>query len=343
MGRIHLCKAGSVDIPRGADAANTQSKSVKVLVTGGAGFIGSHLVERLLRDGHEVTVFDDFNDFYDPKIKRANLAVVRDSIRVIEADLRDAAAVKRTFAEAKPDTVAHLAARAGVRPSIKDPELYLNCNVNGTLHVLDAAKDHGVGRLLFASSSSVYGVNEKVPFSETDAIARTISPYATSKLAGEQLCSNYAHLYGIRTVCLRFFTVYGPRQRPDLAISQFTQKIERGEPIDRYGDGSSGRDYTYVEDIIEGVMSALNYDDSQFEVFNLGGSETVTLNALIELLAKALGKDARINTMPAQPGDVPLTCADVSKARAMLGYEPQTSIREGVAKFVEWYRGTLRP
>ncbi len=259
-------------------------------------------------------------------------------MRVVEGDLRDADAVRRAFAASKPEVVAHLAARAGVRPSIAAPELYINCNVNGTFHVLDAAKEFGVGRFLFASSSSVYGVNEKVPFAETDLIARTISPYAATKLAGEQLCSNYAYLYGIQTVCLRFFTVYGPRQRPDLAISKFTRSIDNGKPIDRYGDGSTSRDYTYVEDIIGGVMGAISYDEEGFDIFNLGGTETVTLNELIEAVESALGKEARINAMPEQPGDVPRTNADITKARAKLGYNPATSIREGVAKYVEWYR-----
>jgi UDP-glucuronate 4-epimerase len=311
---------------------------VKILVTGGAGFIGSNLVERLLLEGHEVSVFDEFNDFYNPEIKRANLSAVRDQIRVVVGDLRDADAVNRTFAEVKPDTVVHLAARAGVRPSIEEPELYINCNVNGTFHVLDASKKHGVERFVFASSSSVYGVNEKVPFAETDLISRTISPYAATKLAGEQLCSNYAYLYGIRTVCLRFFTVYGPRQRPDLAISKFTRLIDEGKPIDRYGDGSTSRDYTYIDDIIQGLMGGIHYKDKDFDIFNLGGTETVTLNELIEAVEAALGKKAKIHVMPEQPGDVPRTNADITKARKMLGYEPTTAVRDGVAKYVEWYR-----
>lgn len=311
---------------------------VKILVTGGAGFIGSHLVERLLVEGHEVCVFDEFNDFYDPAIKRANLSAVLDRIHLVVADLRDAAAVNRAFLEFKPDTVVHLAARAGVRPSIEEPELYINSNVIGTFHVLDASKKHGVKRFLFASSSSVYGVNEKVPFAEDDLISRTISPYAATKLAGEQLCSNYAHLYGIQTVCLRFFTVYGPRQRPDLAISKFTRLIDEGRPIDRFGDGLTSRDYTYVDDIIQGLIGALRYDRKDFEIFNLGGTETVTLNELIGAVEEALGKRAKINVMPEQPGDVPRTNADITKARAMLGYDPKTSVRHGVEKYVGWFR-----
>lgn len=311
---------------------------MNILVTGGAGFIGSHLIERLLNEGHEVSVFDDFNDFYDPAIKRANISGVLDKIKVVEGDLRDVCAVNSAFAEIKPDTVVHLAARAGVRPSIEAPELYINSNINGTFNVLDAAKKHAVGRFIFASSSSVYGINEKVPFAETDLISRTISPYAATKLAGEQLCSNYAYLYGIQTVCLRFFTVYGPRQRPDLAISKFTRLIDQGKPIDRYGDGLTSRDYTYVEDIIQGVMGALHYTDKKFDIFNLGGTETVTLNELIEAVEMALGKKAKIHVMPEQPGDVPRTNADITKARKMLDYEPATAIQDGVAKYVEWYR-----
>lgn len=283
-------------------------------------------------------MFDDFNDFYNPDIKRANLSEMLDKIRVVEADLRDANAVNRAFAEIKPDTVVHLAARVGVRPSIEAPELYINCNVNGTFHVLDAAKNHGVERFIFASSSSVYGVNEKVPFAESDLISRTISPYAATKLAGEQLCSNYSYLYGIKMVCLRFFTVYGPRQRPDLAISKFTRLIDEGKPIDRYGDGLTSRDYTYVDDIIQGIMGAIRYDEKEFEIFNLGGTETVTLNELIEAVEAAIGKKAKINAMPMQPGDVPRTNADITKAREMLGYEPATALHNGVAKYVEWYR-----
>lgn len=315
---------------------------VKILVTGGAGFIGSHLVERLLREGHHVSVIDDFNDFYSPEIKRANLAHLQNNLRVIEDDLRDADAVNRALAEIKPETVIHLAARTGVRPSIKEPELYINCNVNGTFHVLDAAKKHGVERFIFASSSSVYGVNNKVPFAENDLISRTISPYAATKLAGEQLCSNYAYLYGIQTVCLRFFTVYGPRQRPDLAISKFTRLIDEGNPIDQYGEGLTSRDYTYVDDIIQGVMGALRYDGREFEIFNLGGTETVKLNELISVVETAIGKKAIINVMPEQPGDVPRTNADITKAREMLGYEPTTAVRDGVAKYVEWYRKMYR-
>ena len=310
-----------------------------LLVTGGAGFIGSHLVEKLVADGHEVTVLDNFNDFYDPDIKRSNIAAVLDSITLVEGDITDRALVDHVCEQGKFDTIVHLAARAGVRPSIDDPEAYITTNINGTYYLLDAARRNGTKRFLFSSSSSVYGLNKKMPFSEEDRIDQTISPYAATKLAGEQLCSNFANLYGIRTVCLRFFTVYGPRQRPDLAISKFTRLIADDQPIERYGDRSTARDYTYVEDIVQGVMGALQYDQKMFDIFNLGGSETVTLNELIEAVETALDKKATINQQPEQPGDVPKTWADVSKAKRLLGYNPDTPIREGVPKYVDWYLG----
>jgi UDP-glucuronate 4-epimerase len=310
---------------------------MNVLVTGGAGFIGSHTVERFLRDGARVTVLDDFNDFYDPAIKRANAAAFSADARIVEGDIRDAALVDRVCAEGKFDLIIHIAARAGVRPSITDPELYLSTNINGTFHLLEAARKHSVPRFVFASSSSVYGINEKVPFAESDLIASTISPYAMTKIAGEQLCSNFSHLYGLRAVCVRFFTVYGPRQRPDLAISKFTQLMHRGKPVPRYGDGSTARDYTYVEDIVDGVAAASRYEGPAFDIFNLGGSQTTTLSELITAVENALGVKAQIEEHPPQPGDVPRTYADVSKARRLLGYEPRTPISEGVPKYVQWY------
>jgi UDP-glucuronate 4-epimerase len=309
------------------------------LVTGGAGFIGSHLVEKLVSAGHEVTVIDSFSDFYAPEIKRSNLSGVLDSITLVDGDITDRPLVDILFAEGKFDTVVHLAARAGVRPSIDDPEAYLTTNINGTFYLLDAARRNGVGRFVFSSSSSVYGLNRKMPFSEEDRIDQTISPYAATKLAGEQLCSNFAHLYGLRTVCLRFFTVYGPRQRPDLAISKFTKLIANDEPIERYGDGTTARDYTYVEDIVQGVLGAIGYDGPIFDIFNLGGSQTVSLNGLIESVEQALGKKATIIERPEQPGDVPKTWADVSKAKKLLGYHPDTPIQDGVPKYVEWFHG----
>lgn len=310
---------------------------MKVLVTGGAGFIGSHLVARLLAAGHEIEIIDDFNDFYDPRIKRANLEPVEEAVRLHEADIRDEAAVRRVVGEGKFDTIIHLAARAGVRPSIKEPKLYLDTNITGTFHLLEAAKQAGVGRFILGSSSSVYGVIETVPFSEEMCINATISPYAATKMAAEQLCSNYSHLYGMRCISLRFFTVYGPRQRPDLAIHKFTRNIHSGTPIDQYGDGSTRRDYTYVEDITQGIEACLKYEGELCDVFNLGESETTTLVELIHQIEAALGKKAVINHLPDQPGDVPLTYANIDKARRLLGYNPTTKIAQGIPKFVEWY------
>jgi UDP-glucuronate 4-epimerase len=316
---------------------------MKVLVTGGAGFIGSHLVEYLLREGHGVAVLDDFNTFYDPAIKRANLAAVENDIEIHEADLRSQEAVERIVGNGGFDTIVHLAARAGVRPSIQEPKLYIDTNISGTFHLLEAARRAGVERFLFASSSSVYGLIKTVPFSESMRIEQTVSPYAATKLAGEQLCSNWSHLYGIRCVCLRFFTVYGPRQRPDLAIHKFTRQIASGRPIDQFGNGETRRDYTYIDDIIQGIGACLRYDAEMFDIFNLGESETTELRRLIELIEDALGKKAIINQMPEQPGDVPLTFADITKARALLGYSPQTKIAEGIPRFVEWFRETQMP
>jgi UDP-glucuronate 4-epimerase len=310
---------------------------MKALVTGGAGFIGSALVDLLLAEGHEVEVLDDFNDFYDPRIKRANLASALKTARLHEADIRDAEAIDRVAREGKFDIIFHLAARAGVRPSIKQPRLYIDANVTGTFNLLEAARRNGVGRFIFASSSSVYGVIKTTPFSEEMCINQTISPYAATKLAGEQLCSNYSHLYGMRCTCLRFFTVYGPRQRPDLAIHKFTSSIFETRPIDQYGDGSTRRDYTYIDDIIQGVMAAARYDGELFDIFNLGENQTTTLRELIALIEAALGKKAAINRMPEQPGDVPLTYADISKAQRLLGYKPSTRIADGIPKFVEWF------
>jgi UDP-glucuronate 4-epimerase len=310
---------------------------MRILITGGAGFIGSHLVERLLADGHEVAILDDFNDFYDPQIKHANIAAFKHDVAVHQIDLRDNAAVRTLFHRQKFDAIAHLAARAGVRPSIAAPQLYYDTNVDGTLHLLDAARLAGVERFVFASSSSVYGVSKTVPFSEDQHLTQTISPYAATKIAGEFLCSTYSHLYKMRIVALRFFTVYGARQRPDLAIHQFTRRICAEQPIDQFGDGTTRRDYTYIDDIIDGVMAALRYDGAPFDIFNLGESDTIQLKDLIAAIEAAVGKKAKINQLPEQPGDVPLTCADISKARRLLGYNPTTSLREGLPKFIEWF------
>ena len=310
----------------------------RILVTGGAGFIASHLCEALLAEGAEIVVIDDFNDYYDVSIKRGNIAGFRDRITLVEGDIRDVALVDSMFAEHQFDKVFHFAARAGVRPSIADPRLYVSTNVDGTLNLLEGCRATGVKHFVFASSSSVYGVNKKVPFAEDDLIQRTISPYAATKLMGEQLCSNYSHLYGIRCVCLRFFTVYGPRQRPDLAISKFTHKILADQPIEQYGDGSTARDYTYVEDIISGVMAAGRYTASDFEIINLGGSAANTLSQLIASIEGIVGKTAEIHYLPDQPGDVPLTYADVSKAERLLGYAPGTPLRKGLERYVEWVK-----
>ena len=313
---------------------------MKILVTGGAGFIGSHTVERLIREeiGH-VTLIDSFNDYYNPTIKRENLRGLGANVTVFEGDITEPDFVATVFDVGRFDTVIHLAARAGVRPSIDQPELYIDTNIKGTFHLLEAARRTGVKHFVFASSSSVYGVNKKVPFSEADPILQTISPYAMTKMAGEQICSNYSHLYGIKTVALRFFTVYGPRQRPDLAISKFSRLIEDCRPIDKYGDGSTARDYTFVHDIVDGIVGALNYRSGPIcDIFNLGGSQTVTLNDLIANIEQALGKKAVVNQLPEQPGDVPLTSADVSKAKALLGFNPATTIAEGVPAYVEWFR-----
>ena len=313
---------------------------MKILITGGAGFIGSHLAERLLADGHEVAILDDFNDFYDPQIKRRNIAGFASDMAVHEIDLRNGEAVSALLEHAKFDTIVHLAARAGVRPSIAAPQLYYDTNVTGTLHLLEAARRSGIERFVFASSSSVYGICKEVPFSEDFHLTQTISPYAATKIGGEFLCSTYSHLYKMRVVALRFFTVYGARQRPDLAIHSFTRRIDHGKAIDQFGDGTTRRDYTYIDDIIQGVVAALTYDGVRFDIFNLGESETIQLKDLITAIEAALGKKAKINQLPEQPGDVPLTCADISKARRLLGYNPATPLRVGLPKFVEWYRGT---
>ncbi len=310
---------------------------MKVLVTGGAGFIGSHLVEALLTDGHAVSVIDNFNDFYDPRIKRRNLQPVLGEIRLHSIDILDKDAVLDAFSAERPDAVVHLAARAGVRPSIQRPELYLATNINGTFHLLEASKEFGVKRFVFASSSSVYGASAVVPFREDQVLTQTLSPYASTKLAGEHLCSSYSHLYHISVICLRFFTVYGPRQRPDLAIHKFTDLIHRGIPIDVYGDGTARRDFTYIEDIIQGVVASIQHNGAAFDLFNLGESETIELREVIAEIEAVLGKKAKINTHPPVPGDMPATYADISKARRLLGYAPATRIQSGLRKFIEWY------
>jgi len=310
------------------------------LVTGGAGFIGSHVCERLLQSGHAVWAFDDLNSFYDPQLKRRNIREIQALAKPFEfmqGDLTDRAALDEVFAGVKFDQIIHLAARAGVRPSLAEPALYQRVNVEGTVNVLEAARARGVRKITIASSSSVYGVNSKVPFAEGDPIFTAISPYAASKLACEALGHVYHHVYGMDVVMLRFFTVYGPRQRPDLAIHKFARLISDGKPIPVFGDGSTARDYTYISDILNGVM-ACTEKEFGYDVFNLGESQTVKLSRLIELLEGALGRKAVIDRQPVQPGDVPITFADVSRARQKLGYNPRVKIEQGIPLFIDWFR-----
>ncbi len=314
-----------------------------ILITGGAGFIGSHLVETLLAEGGwRITIVDDLNDFYSPEIKRANLNsfVENKAVEFIEADIRDEEALDAIFRQGSFEMIVHLAARAGVRPSLSEPKLYNETNVRGTLNLLELARSYEVTHFVFGSSSSVYGINCDVPFTEDDSIRKPISPYAATKAAGEMLCHTYSHLYNIRTVCLRFFTVYGARQRPDLAIHKFTRLIAEGKPIQMFGDGTTRRDYTYIDDIIQGVREAMDYSGSMHEIINLGESETTELTRLIGLIEESLGMNAIIDRQPMQPGDVPITYAEISKARRLLKYNPRTKIEEGIPKFVEWFRKT---
>ncbi len=310
------------------------------LVTGGAGFIGSHVCERLLETEHAVWAFDDLNDFYDPAIKQQNLNELQSRgqrFTFVKGDLTDRAAVDELLGRVQFDQIIHLAARAGVRPSLAEPALYQRVNVEGTVHLLEAARHNGVKKLTIASSSSVYGVNAKVPFSEDDPIFSAISPYAASKLADEALGHVYHHVYGLDIVMLRFFTVYGPRQRPDLAIHKFARLIAAGKPIPVFGDGSTARDYTYVTDTLEGVM-ATTKKEFGFEIINLGESQTVQLSRLIELLESALGRKAIIDRQPPQPGDVPITYANIAKAQRLLDYVPKVKIEQGIPRFVEWFQ-----
>lgn len=314
---------------------------MNVLVTGGAGFIGSHVCERLLKLGHSVWALDDLNSFYDPAIKLRNIEEIRSHAKpfqFVRGDLTDRATLDQLFNDVRFDQVIHLAARAGVRPSLQEPALYQRVNVEGTVNLLEAARLSQVKKVTIASSSSVYGVNAKVPFSEDDPIFSAISPYAASKLACEALGHTYHHVYGLDVVMLRFFTVYGPRQRPDLAIHKFAQLISAGKPIPVFGDGSTARDYTYVDDTVDGILAATQKNFG-FQIFNLGESQTVTLSHLIEVLEKAIGKKAIIDRQPPQPGDVPITYANIAKARSLLGYNPHIKIEQGIPKFVEWFRG----
>ena len=320
-------------------------------MTGGSGFIGSHLCDALLMKGFRVINLDCLNDYYDPRLKRINTDETRaicdrqklpaDRYVVVEHDIRDLPSLQTIFQQYEIGAVVHLAAYAGVRPSIRNPALYADVNLRGTLNVLECMREFGVKRHVFASSSSVYGNNPKVPFSEADPVDNPISPYAATKKSGELLCHTYYHLYGISTACLRFFTVYGPRQRPDLAIRKFTSLMMEDKPIPFYGDGTTQRDYTFISDIIDGVLRALdwtNSDEPRYEIFNLGESNTVSLSEMVSTIEKVLGVKAKLNRLAPQPGDVARTWADISKAKAVLGYDPHTPFEEGIEQFVAWYR-----
>jgi len=311
---------------------------MKALVTGAAGFIGSHLCERLLADGWTVVGVDNFDDFYDPQIKRQNISrcLTNSDFRLIEADIRDKVAMEKAVGDGI-EIIVHLAARAGVRPSIAQPLLYADVNINGTMVLLEAARQRKIEKFIFGSSSSVYGNNKKVPFSEDDNVDFPISPYAATKKAGELICHTYHHLYGTNITCLRFFTVYGPRQRPDLAIHKFAKLIEQDKPIPIYGDGTMMRDFTYIDDIIDGVIAAVQKCDG-FNIYNLGESRPIKVNDLVVQIEGALGKKAKKQYLPPQPGDVERTYADVTKAIEELGYKPKTTIERGLAEFVKWLR-----
>lgn len=312
---------------------------MRILVTGGAGFIGSNLTEFLLNEGHNVDCVDNFNDYYDPSIKRNNLVNVLQNPCFIlyETDIINYETLSEIFQSHKYDIVVHLAARAGVRPSIAQPLLYEKVNVQGTIHLLELCKKHDIKKFIFASSSSVYGANKKVPFSESDPVDNPISPYAATKKAGELICHTYSKLYNISISCLRFFTVYGPRQRPDMAIHKFTHLINSNKPIPVFGDGKSRRDYTYIDDIIQGIYAAMNNCDG-YNIYNLGESQTISLLSLIQLIEKNLNIKAIIDHKPKQPGDVPITFADISNAQKNINYSPHVPVEIGIKKFVEWYQ-----
>lgn len=322
-----------------------------ILVTGGAGFIGSSLVDNLLLNGDKVIIVDNFNNFYDPEIKEKNIKEINNNMKnsnisddklvLYRADIRSKDAMDNIFNTNKVDIIVHLAAMAGVRPSIADPELYYDVNINGTLNLLEQCKKYGIKKFVFASSSSVYGENEKVPFSEDDIVDNPISPYASTKKSGELLCYTYHHLYNINMACLRFFTVYGPRQRPDLAIHKFVKLIMDEKEIPFFGDGSTQRDYTYIDDIIDGVGKSIQWvdvEDKRYDVFNLGESETISLNKMVGTIESAVGKKAIKNVLPMQPGDVTRTNADISKSKKILNYNPSTNFEEGISKFVDWIK-----
>lgn len=315
---------------------------MQTLVTGGAGFIGSHLVRALSKEGHKVVVLDNFNNFYAPMLKRRNVSSFDNQVEVIEGDICCDATVNGLFNRRNFDSVIHLAGYAGVHLSFLYPALYLKTNLDGTLQLLKAAHRTGVSKFLFGSSSSVYGLKKKVPFSEKMPLSQTLNPYAASKLAAENLCGSFAYLYGIHVICLRFFTVYGPNQRPDLAIHKFTHAIYRGLPIKKFGDGATQRDYTYIDDIIQGILKALHYQGAIYEVFNLGKSNTITLNELIATIEEAVKKKAVIRSFAEHKGDMPYTCADLSKSSELLGYQPKVNVPMGIKNFVGWYLNKVR-
>jgi UDP-glucuronate 4-epimerase len=312
-----------------------------ILITGGAGFIGSHLCEQLLKEGYMVICLDNFDSFYDPNIKIKNIAWMGkrfpNQFELVTGDIRNYEYLAKTFKKNRIDSVVHFAARAGVRPSIDNPLLYQDVNIRGTIVLLEACKEFGIKDFIFASSSSVYGENQRVPFSEEDLDIQPISPYGVTKRAGELLCYSYHHLYAINAACLRIFTAYGPRQRPEMAIHKFTRLIDGGEKIPIYGDGSSRRDYTYIDDLIEGILTVIHRHKG-FELYNLGESQTTSLNELIRLIEEAFGKKANVEMLEPQPGDVSITYADISKAERKLGYHPKIKIEEGIKRFVEWYK-----
>jgi UDP-glucuronate 4-epimerase len=319
-----------------------------ILLTGGAGFIGSHVAEALLRRGDHLTIVDNLHNFYSPAWKKENLQDIRRTgpFDSYDVDICDKQRIRDLVSRFRPDVIVHLAARAGVRPSIEEPGAYVEVNISGTLNLLELCREFQINKFVFGSSSSVYGATSRAPFSEEQVDLRPISPYAATKLAGETLCYTYAHLFKFSAICLRFFTVYGPRQRPDLAIHKFTSLIESGKPVPVFGDGSTGRDYTFIDDIVTGVLAAIEYEPptkpaaTRFEIFNLGNSHPVRLSQLVDLLEHATGKKASRDQKPPQPGDVPLTWADVSKAGRLLGYRPKTDLATGLQKFVAWYRAS---
>jgi len=312
-----------------------------ILVTGGAGFIGSHLCERLLNNRVKVICLDNFDSFYDPNIKIKNVEGVKkkfpELFDLVTGDIRNSEHLRETFQKYPVDLVVHLAARAGVRPSISDPLLYQDVNIRGTVVLLESCKAQGIGNFIFASSSSVYGENQRVPFTEEDLDIQPISPYGATKRAGELLCYSYHYLYGMNIACLRFFTAYGPRQRPEMAIHKFTRLIDRGEKIPIYGDGSSRRDYTYIDDLIDGILGVIDFHKG-FEIYNLGESQTTSLTELIRFIEEAFGKKAKVEMLEPQPGDVSVTYADITKAKQILKYQPRVKMEEGIKRFVDWYR-----